>query len=208
MAQNPPLTEVGGIAMFLLVLGLVLFLGAHSTRVFAEGWRTATVARIGEKPWKGVYALVSIAGFVLLVWGYSLARQDPVVLWPALPVGLRHLAALLVLLAFVLVAAAYVPRNQLKAKLHHPMILGVKVWALAHLLVNNTLADLVLFGSFLLWAVLDFRASRQRDRAQGTVYAAGNGTRTAITVVVGVAAWAVFAFWLHEAWIGVRPIGA
>jgi uncharacterized membrane protein len=194
--------------MWMLVLGLVLFLGAHSTRVVAEGWRASTVARIGEKPWKGAYTLVSIAGFVLLAWGYGMARQHPVVLWPAPPTGVRHLAALLTLAAFVLLVAAYVPGNQLKARLHHPMILGVKVWALAHLAANNTLADVVLFGSFLLWAVLDFRASRQRDRANGTVYPPGRASRTAMAVAVGVAAWAVFAFWLHEAWIGVRPMAA
>jgi len=193
--------------MLTLVAGLVLFLGAHSVRVFAEGWRASTIANVGEKPWKAVYALVSIAGFVLVAIGYGLARQNPVVMWSQPAVWTRHLAALLTLLAFVLVAAAYVPGNQLKAKLHHPMILGVKVWALAHLAANNTLADLVLFGSFLGWAVLDFRAARQRDRAQGTVYPAGSMPRTAIAVVVGGLAWAVFAFWLHRAWIGVSPMG-
>jgi len=193
--------------MLTLVAGLVLFLGAHSVRVFAEGWRASTIASVGEKPWKAVYALVSIAGFVLVAIGYGLARQNPVVMWSQPAVWTRHLAALLTLLAFVLVAAAYVPGNQLKAKLHHPMILGVKVWALAHLAANNTLADLVLFGSFLGWAVLDFRAARQRDRAQGTVYPAGSMPRTAIAVVVGGLAWAVFAFWLHRAWIGVSPMG-
>jgi uncharacterized membrane protein len=193
--------------MITLLAGLVLFLGVHSVRVFADGWRTSTVAKLGEKPWKGVYALVSIAGFVLIVVGYGLARQNPVVLWPQPPVGTRHLAALLTLVAFVLVAAAYVPGNQLKAKLHHPMILGVKAWALAHLIANNTLADVLLFGAFLVWAVLDFRSARRRDRAMATVYPAGRASRTAMAVVAGMVAWALFAFWLHAAWIGVRPLG-
>lgn len=193
--------------MLLLVLGLVLFLGVHSTRVFADGWRTSVIARAGEKPWKAGYALLSIAGFVLLVWGYGLARQSPVVLWPAPPVGMRHLASLLTLVAFVLLAAAYVPGNLLKAKLHHPMVLGVKAWALAHLLANNTLADVLLFGGFLLWAVLVFRSSRRRDRAQGTTYPAGRTGPTVVTVGVGIVAWAVFAFWLHRAWIGIAPLG-
>ena len=189
-----------------LVLGLVVFLGLHSVRVFADGWRTATLARVGEKPYKAVYSLLSGVGLVLVVWGFGQARQAPVVLWPAVT-GLRHLAALLTLLAFVLLAAAYVPGNALKARLHHPMVLGVKTWALAHLLANNTLADLVLFGSFLLWAVLDFRAARMRDRVAGTVYAPGRAGPTVVAVVVGAVAWAVFAFWGHAALIGVRPLG-
>jgi uncharacterized membrane protein len=193
--------------MITLLAGLVLFLGVHSVRVFADGWRTSTIAKVGEKPWKGGYTLLSVAGFVLIVVGYGLARHNPVVLWPQPPVGTRHLAALLTLVAFVLVAAAYVPGNQLKAKLHHPMLLGVKVWALAHLVANNTLADVLLFGSFLLWAVLDFRANRKRDRVEGKVYPPGVTSRTVITVVVGAVAWGVFAFWLHGAWIGVRPMG-
>lgn len=194
--------------VWVLLAGLLLFLGVHSTRIVAEGWRTRQLARLGEKPWKLAYSVVAIAGFVLLVWGYGLARHDPVLLWPQPPTGLRHLAALLTLAAFVLLAAAYVPRNHLRARLHHPMVLGVKAWALAHLLANNTLADLLLFGAFLAWAVLDLRAARQRDRASGTRYPAGQAGFTVLTVLVGVLAWAVFAFWLHGAWIGVRPMGA
>jgi uncharacterized membrane protein len=193
--------------MLLLVLGLVLFLGVHSTRIVADGWRTAMVRRLGDGAWKGLYSVVSIAGFALIVWGYGLARQDPTVLWGMPPVWVRHIAALLTLIAFVLLVAAYVPGNGIKAKLHHPMVLGVKVWAFAHLVANNTLADLLLFGGFLLWAVLDFRSARRRDAAAGTVYAPGSAARTAITVVVGVVAWAAFAFWLHGAWIGVAPMG-
>ncbi|HET8746342.1 MAG TPA: NnrU family protein [Ramlibacter sp.] len=193
--------------MLTLVAGLVLFLGAHSVRVFAEGWRASMIASVGEKPFKGVYSLVSIAGFVLVVVGYGLARQSPVVMWSQPPVAMRHVAALLTLVAFVLLPAAYVPRNQIRAKLHHPMILGVLVWAIAHLLANNTLADLVLFGSFLAWAVLDYMAARKRDREQALVYRPGTATGTALTVVVGVVVWAVFAFWLHRVLIGVSPLG-
>ncbi len=192
--------------MAILILGLVLFLGVHSTRIVADGWRTQMIARLGEKPWKGVYALLSIAGFVLLVWGYGLARRDVVQLW-APSAGMRHVAALLMLLAFILLVATYVPRNAIKAKLHHPMVLSVKVWALAHLLANGSLADMVLFGAFLVWAALSFRAVRARDRAAQTVYPPGTAAGTAITVVVGMVAWAVFAFWAHGVLIGVRPLG-
>jgi uncharacterized membrane protein len=192
--------------MGILILGLLLFLGTHSVRIVADGWRSATIARIGEGAWKGLYSVLAIAGFVLIVWGYGLARQEPVVLW-APPVATRHVASLLTLVAFVLLFAAYVPRNAIKAKLKHPMVLAVKVWAFAHLLSNGTLADLLLFGAFLLWAVLDFRSARGRDRAAGTVYPPGTLAGTAGAVVVGVAAWAAFAFWLHAAWIGVAPFG-
>ena len=192
--------------MAVLILGLILFLGVHSTRIVADGWRTQMMARLGEKPWKGVYALLSIAGFVLLVWGYGLARQSPVVLWTP-PVGMRHVAALLMLPAFILLVATYVPRNAIKAKLHHPMLLSVKVWALAHLLANGTLAGVVLFGTFLVWAVVCFKAARGRDRAAKTVYPPGTATGTAMTMAVGLVAWAVFAFWAHGVLIGVRPLG-
>jgi uncharacterized membrane protein len=192
--------------MTALILGLILFLGVHSTRIVAEDWRTRTRARLGENAYKGLYSLVSIAGFVLLVWGYGQARLDPVLLWGS-PSWTRHLAALLTVPAFILLAAAYVPKNGIKARLHHPMVLGVKVWAFSHLLANNTLADLLLFGGFLAWAVLSFRAARARDRAAGTVYPPGTLAGTAAAVVVGLVAWGVFAFWAHAAWIGVRPFG-
>lgn len=192
--------------MTMLILGLVLFLGVHSIRIVADGWRSAMIGRMGALPWKAVYALLSIAGFVLIVWGFGLARQQPVQLWMP-PRGMRHLASLLTLISFVLIAAAYVPRNAIKARLHHPMVLGVKVWALAHLLANGNLAHVVLFGAFLVWAVLSFRAARARDRAAGTVYPAGTTAGTLGAVVAGAALWAVFAFWAHGYLIGIRPIG-
>ena len=192
--------------MFILVLGLILFLGVHSTRIFAEGWRTQTIARVGEKPWKGVYSVVSLIGFALIIWGFGIARQQPVVLWSP-PVAMKHLNSLFTLLAFVLLAAAYVPRNQIRSRLHHPMVLGVKLWAFGHLLATSTLANTVLFGAFLLWAILDFRAARQRDRASGTVYQAGTLAGTLVAVIAGVVAWAAFAFWAHAAWIGIAPLG-
>jgi uncharacterized membrane protein len=192
--------------MSLLILGLVLFLGVHSVRVVAEPWRARFIAQRGPGAWKGLYSVLSLLGFGLLVWGFGQARLQPVLLWVP-PAGMRHVAALLTLPAFVLLVAAYVPGNGIKARVHHPMILGVKLWAFAHLIANGTLADTVLFGSFLLWAVLSFRAARQRDRAAGTVYASGRTGATLLTVAVGLVAWAVFAFWAHGVLIGVRPFG-
>ncbi len=192
--------------MSLLILGLVLFLGVHSVRIVADGWRSRVIAARGPNVWKGVYTLLSLAGFALIVWGYGQARQQPVVLWGS-PGWTRHAAALLTLFAFLLLFAAYVPGNAIKSRLKHPMVLAVKVWAIAHLIANNTLADLLLFGAFLLWAVLDFRSARQRDRAAGTVYPAGRAGPTVVAVVLGLAAYAGFAFWAHMAWIGVPPFG-
>lgn len=192
--------------MTLMILGLIVFLGVHAIRIVAEPWRTATIARIGEKQWKLAYTAVSLVGFGLLLWGYGQARMATSVLWGP-PVGMRHLAGLLMLLSFILLVATYVPGNGIKARVHHPMVLAVKVWALAHLLANGTLADVVLFGSFLVWAVLSFRAARQRDRAAGTVYPAGTKQGTAIAVVVGIGFWLLFAFVLHGWLIGVRPFG-
>lgn len=195
--------------MTILIIGLAIFLGLHSVRIVAEPWRQAQIARMGEKQWKLAYSLLSVLGLALVVWGYSLARVAPVVLWTP-PPGMRRAAGLLTLVAFILFAAANVPRNQIKSRLHHPMVLGVKAWAVAHLLANGNLADLLLFGSFLVWAVLSFIAARRRDRAAGTVYLAGKASATAITVAAGAVAWALFAFWLHGLLIGVRPfaIGA
>jgi len=191
--------------MTYLILGLVIFLGVHSVRIVADGWRTRLRERLGEGTWKGLYSLLSLAGLALVVWGFGVAREQPVVLWTP-PAGMRHLAGLLTLLAFVLFAAAYVPGNGIKARLHHPMAAGVKVWALAHLLSNGMLVHQILFGAFLLWAVASFAAARRRDRIAGTVYAPGQTLPTVITVLLGAAAWGAVAFWLHGMLIGIRPL--
>jgi len=190
--------------MTILILGLVIFLGAHSVRIVAEDWRTAQRARLGEQAWKGLYSLVSLVGFVLVIWGFALARHAPVVLWTP-PISMRYATAVLMVISFVLLAAAYVPRNGIKARLHHPMLLGVKVWAFAHLLADGTLAGVVLFGCFLLWAICCFRSSRLRDRARQEAYPAGTTGGTVAAVAAGMVAWIVFAFWLHGVLIGVRP---
>ncbi|GMV59895.1 MAG: hypothetical protein AMXMBFR72_29880 [Betaproteobacteria bacterium] len=192
--------------MTLLILGLVLFLGMHSTRIVADDFRSAQVARLGLNGWKAIYSVVSIAGFVLLVYGYGLARESPTVLFVP-PPWMRHVTALLTIPAFVLLAAAYVPGTRIKRAVGHPMVAGVKIWAFAHLLSNGTLADVVLFGTFLAWAVFDYVAARRRDRASGTVYATGPVARDVTAVAIGLAAYVVFAFWLHAWWIGVRPFG-
>lgn len=194
--------------MALLIVGLVLFLGVHSVRIVAEDTRNRFIEQRGEGAWKGLYVVVSLIGFVLLVIGYGQARQAPVFLW-APPAFLTHINWLLMLVAFILLAAAYVPGNGLRVAVGHPMVLGVKVWAFAHLLVNGTLADLVLFGSFLVWAIVDYVACRRRDRRLGTVRVATGGVVALImTVVAGAVGWAVFALWAHRVLIGVSPLGS
>jgi uncharacterized membrane protein len=203
--------------MALLILGLVLFLGAHSTRIFAENWRQAVLERLGEKAYKGVYTLVSLVGFGLIIYGFDQVRWDSPMLWMP-PVWVKHVAALLMLLSLVLLACAHAPRNAIKAKLHHPMVLSVKVWALAHLLANPRVADLVLFGAFLLWSVLNFRAARKRDRlaaalAQETGEAGTllvpevSAAATWRAVGIGVVVWAVLLSRGHEWLFGVSPLG-
>ena len=206
-----------------LILGLILFLGAHSVRIWADGWRNQTIEAYGEKAFKGVYALVSILGFYLLVVGYGEARLQTVALWNP-PIFTKHISLLLMLFSSILLMATYIPRNHFKMRLGHPMVLSVKVWALSHLLANGNLADLVLFGSFLIWAVLNFRSARARDRAlllhlnvtedaAGEPLAETESTNqpklpsTIITLVSGIATWALITFVLHAKVVGVSPMG-
>lgn len=190
--------------MSLLILGLVLFLGTHSLRMLAADWRQAQVARLGENRWKAGYALVSALGLGLIVWGYGGARLDPLALWLP-PPSTRHLAALLTLPVFVLLVAAYLPGSHIKAAIGHPMVAGVKLWALAHLLANGNLADVVLFGAFLAWAVVNFVSARRRDRRDGRTYPVCCWTRDATVVALGLLAWTLFALYGHRWLIGVSP---
>ena len=190
--------------MLLLIAGLVLFLGVHSTRIVAEPARRRFIAERGENAWKGLYSVVSLVGFVLIIVGYR-AAPDAILWLP--PTWLRHVTLLLTAVAFVLLAAAYVPGNRIKAAVGHPMVLGVKVWAFAHLLANGALASVVLFGAFLAWAVADYVAARRRDRSDGVERVATGGLGANVgTVAIGLVAWVAFVGWLHVWLIGVSPI--
>ena len=188
-----------------LVLGLLVFLGVHSVRIVAEPWRLRTRERLGEPAWKGLYSLLSLLGLGLIIWGFGLARQTPVQLWSP-PVGMRHLASLLTLVSFVLLAAAYVPRNRIKARLHHPMVLAVKTWALAHLLANGDLGGMILFLSLLAWAVVDRISYRWRPDDVVVDAPAPNVRVDVIAVVAGVIAYVAMLF-LHPYLIGVAVLG-
>lgn len=190
--------------LMILAAGLVLFLGMHATRIPDDHRRAGLIARLGKNKYRALYSVVSLVGLVLIVYGYSIARLEPVFVWSP-PAAMRHVAAVLMLFSMILLVASYVPKNHLKARLRHPMTLSVKVWALAHLLANGALADIVLFGAFLVWAVLLFRTSRKRAIPMGF---AGDGPTlagTLTTVGIGVVAWVVFAAWLHVLLIGISP---
>ncbi len=160
--------------MFLLSCGLFIFLGVHSLRMLAPNWRMKLIQKCGSSIWKAAFSVVSLLGFALLCWAYGQARQQAAVLW-SLPQGMRHLTVLLMLVSWVLLLAAYVPGNSIKARVHHPMLLSVQVWALAHLLANGGSAQLLLFGSFLLWPV-SFRCAKMTGQP-GRYIAAGACSR-------------------------------
>lgn len=198
--------------MVWLILGLVLFLGVHSVAIVAPTGRDRLVQRLGENAFKGAYSLLSLAGLVLIVWGYSATREAPVLLY-ALPGWARHVAALLMLPVFVLLLAAYLP-GRIKTATKHPMLVAVKLWALSHLLAQSatggTLADVLLFGAFLAWAVAD-RISLKRRAAAGPLRTVptlpASGANDAIALVGGLALYALFVFWAHAWLFGVRPFG-
>jgi uncharacterized membrane protein len=192
--------------MIWLAVGLVLFLGIHSVRIVAPEFRAAQIDARGLNAWKGIYSLVAIAGFVILVWGYGIARQDPVVFWIA-PSWMSHLVALLMLPAMVLLAASQVPAGRIKASVKHPMLLGVKIWAFAHLLVNGDLASVLLFGGLLAWAVVDRISEKKRLRAGITSNpVAGPVKWDVISIVGGLILYLLFIIVLHKWLIGVPPI--
>ena len=191
--------------MTLLILGLALFLGIHSVSIFAPGWRNAQVAQRGEAAWKGLYSVVSIAGFVLLIYGYGVARQTPAVLFTP-PTAMRHVALLLMLPFFPLLFAAYLP-GRIKTAARHPMLLAVKLWAVAHLLANGTLHDVVLFGGFLAWAVADRISVKRRTVVRAVPGAPASPMNDVIAIVGGLVAYAVFVMWAHVRLIGVVPLG-
>lgn len=192
--------------MTIFIAGLLLFFLPHSVRFFAEDWRAARIASLGPQRWKGVYSAVSLAGFAILVWGYGVARQSSAYLWT--PPEWGHTATAIVALpAFVLMAAAYVRGNHVKAAIGHPLAAGTAVWAFAHLLSNGRVADFVLFGAFFLWGAAAFFTARARDAKAGVTYPAGGAAKDAIAVVAGIIGWALFGFLLHKPLIGVAALG-
>jgi uncharacterized membrane protein len=190
--------------MTLLVLGLALFLGIHSVSIFAGSWRDEQVAHRGEGPWKGLYSAVAAVGLVMIVFGYAQARQSPTVLFVP-PLWMRHVALLLMAPVFALLIAAYMP-GRIQAAAKHPMLLATKLWALSHLLANGNLADLLLFGAFLAWAVAD-RISLKRRPARPIPGAAERPLNDVVVLLGGLLLYIAFTLFLHRWLIGVSPLG-
>ena len=189
--------------MVVLVLGLVVFFAVHSVSIANEAWRDRMVAKHGERVWQGVYAILAVVGFVLIVWGYGLARQEPLVVYSP-PAWLRHVAMLLLVPVVPLLLAAYLP-GRIQAATKHPMLAATKLWAFAHLLANGMLADVLLFGAFLAWSVVD-RISMKRRVPRAVPGAPPSKANDVIAVVGGLALYVAFVFWLHTWLIGVAPV--
>jgi len=189
--------------MTTLIIGLVLFLGVHSVSIVNAAWRDSVVARMGKGPWQGLYSLVAAAGLVLVVYGYGVARQDPVILYVP-PLWLRHLTLGLMIPVFVLLLAPYFP-GRIKTTARHPMLLATKLWALAHLFANGTLADVVLFGSFIAWAGMD-RVSMKRREQREVPGASPSKWNDLIVLVLGLIIYAVMVGGAHLRLIGM-PVG-
>jgi uncharacterized membrane protein len=190
--------------MTILIVGLILFLGIHSVSIVNAQWRDGMVARMGQARWQGLFALVAVTGFVLIVWGYGLARQAPVVVYVP-PAWLRHLSMLLLVFVFPLFLAAYLP-GRIQRVTKHPMLVATKLWAVAHLLANGMLADVVLFGAFLAWAVAD-RISLKRRVPLAVPSAPASRWNDLIAVVAGLGLYLAFVFGAHLWLIGVSPMG-
>ena len=188
--------------MLLLILGLLVFMAPHSVRIFADSWRSRIIQDKGENTWKGLYSVFSLIGLVLIVIGYGQTRMDPVFLWNP-PAWTRMLAVLFTLFAFILLAAGNVPNNHLQKKIGKPMYAGIKIWAFAHLLANGRLGDVILFGVFLIWAIVGFSSARKREKREGVVHPDGTVKGTVITILAGILLWSLFAFYLHGLLIGV-----
>lgn len=186
-----------------LLAGMAIFLGIHSTAIVAPAWRDQMVARLGEQPWKGLYGVISIAGFILMVWGYGQAKLEPMLVYSP-PYWLRHIAAILMVPVFPLLLSTYFP-GRIKAAAQHPMLTATKLWAVAHLLANGMLPDILLFGGFLAWAIAD-RISLKRRPIRPVKALPERRFNDLIVVVAGFALYVWFVAWAHYRLFGVSPV--
>jgi uncharacterized membrane protein len=189
----------------MLLAGLLIFFGTHSIRIGVPVWRDRQIGRYGDRTWRGAYSILSLLGLVLIILGFGKVRWTTQVLWTP-PVWAPYATAALLLIAFVLNAASGVPGNRIRGIVRHPMLTGVALWGVGHLVANGRLADLLLFGSFLLWAVIDFLSCLKRDRMAGVVPSAGTLRADMICVLAGVAVWGIFLLFLHRWLFNVAPL--
>ena len=186
-----------------LLAGILIFFGIHSVSMLALGRRNRMAERLGARAWQGVYSVVSAVGLYLIISGYGAARHVAEVLYVP-PTWLRYVAALLMLPVFTLALSSVLP-GRIQARANPPLRAATKVWALAHLLTNGSVADLLLFGSFLLWAVAVRISLRQRPARPPKTLPASRAN-DAIAVVGGLALYALLVLWLHARWLGVSPL--
>lgn len=192
--------------MTLLILGIVIFLGMHLVRVVAPGLRASVIEGQGKGAWMAIYAVTSLVGLLLIIYGFGEARAVTGTLYNP-PVFLKHISLLLMLLAFICLAAGFLPAGRIAVALKHPQVVSIKIWALAHLLANGETSSVLLFGSFLAWAVILRISLKRRERAGEKVLPVFRSTSNDIlAVVIGLAAYGLFVWKLHEWLIGVAPI--
>jgi uncharacterized membrane protein len=189
--------------MFSLITGLFLFLGIHSISIIAEDFRN-TMAAKSENGWKIIYSLISVVGIVLIANGYAALRLEPVLLYVP-PYWFKHLTYLLMLPAMILFVAPYLP-GKIKQVTKHPQLIAVKLWALSHLLVNGMLADVILFGAFIIWAAAA-RISMKKRTSRVIPGLKPNGINDIIAIIVGGLLTGAFILYLHQFLIGI-PLAA
>lgn len=191
--------------MAILVFGLIVFLGVHSVQIVRPGMRERVIQKGGSVgAWKWPYTGLASIGLLLVILGYGLARHEPTMVYVP-PTGLRHVALLLMLPVFPLLFATYL-KGRIRDRVGHPMLLATVLWAIAHLLVNGGLADVILFGSFLVWALADWWSVLRRTSGQQRVRSARWGPNDAISVVAGLAVYGLLVAGLHRWLFGVSPI--
>lgn len=192
--------------MAILVLGIILFLGLHLIRVVAPGFRAGVIESRGKGTWMGIYAILSLIGLCLIIYGFGQARSETGMLYDP-PVFMRHIALLLMLFAFIFLAAGFLPAGRIAVAVKHPQVLSIKIWALAHLLANGETSSVLLFGSFLAWAVILRISLKRRERAGERVLPVfKSATNDVLAIIIGLVAYVLFVWKLHEWLIGVAPV--
>ncbi|MGY3603883.1 NnrU family protein [Bradyrhizobium sp. Leo121] len=192
--------------LLVMILGLILFFAVH-TLTTQRGLRARCIDAMGEGGYKIAYSVVSAVGLALIIWGFARYRATGWIdVWYP-PTFLKHITIALMLPAVILVVASYI-RGRIYTTLKHPMLAGIKLWAAAHLLANGDLGSIILFGSFLAWAVFDRISLKHRTDAGGPPIPVGGAGNDAIAVAVGVIAYVALAFAFHPVVIGVPVVGA